>query len=60
MLLEAKKSDKEENMLKDALEGKKQILDKEYLRGFDGFESVVCYGISFFQKKALVRKLQFQ
>ena len=30
------------------------------LRGFDGFESVVCYGISFFQKKALVRKLQFQ
>ena len=32
----------------DALEGKQQIIDKEYLRGFNGFDSVVCYGISFF------------
>ncbi|MGX8703384.1 MAG: PD-(D/E)XK nuclease domain-containing protein, partial [bacterium] len=59
MLLEAKKSDKEENMEKDALEGRQQILDREYLRGFSGFESVVCYGISFFRKKALVKKLEF-
>ncbi len=57
MLLEAKKSEKEEDMEKDALEGRQQILDKEYLRGFSGFDSVVCYGISFFQKKALVIKL---
>ena len=57
MLLEAKKSEKEEDMGKDALEGKQQIIDKEYLRGFSGFDSVVCYGISFFQKKALVKKL---
>lgn len=59
MILEAKKSDKEEDMLKDALAGKQQIVDKEYMRGFDGFDSVVCYGISFFQKKALVKKLTF-
>ena len=58
MLLEAKKSEKEEDMERDALEGKQQIIDKEYLRGFNGFESVVCYGISFFQKKALVKKLE--
>ncbi|MBQ9437433.1 MAG: AAA family ATPase [Lachnospiraceae bacterium] len=57
MLLEAKKSDKAENMLKDALDGMRQIEEKEYLKGFDGFESVICYGISFFQKKALVKKL---
>ena len=57
MLLEAKKSEKEEYMEKDALEGRKQIIDKEYLRGFNGFDSVVCYGIAFFQKKALVKKL---
>lgn len=57
MLLEAKKSEKEEDMEKDALEGRQQIIDKEYLRGFNGFDSVVCYGISFFQKKALVKKL---
>ena len=57
MLLEAKKSQKEEDMPKDALEGRQQIVDKEYLRGFPGFESVMCYGISFFQKKALVKRL---
>ena len=59
MILEAKKSDMEEEMEKDALEGKQQIIDKEYLRGFKGFDSVICYGISFFQKKALVKKLIF-
>ena len=58
MLLEAKKSEKEEDMERDALEGKQQIIDKEYLRGFNGFESVVCYGVSFFQKKALVKRLE--
>ena len=57
MLLEAKKSKKEEDMEKDALEGRQQIIDKEYLRGFNGFDSVICYGISFFQKKAFVKKL---
>ena len=59
MLLEAKKSAKEANMEQDALDGRQQIIDKEYLRGFAGFDSVACYGISFFQKKALVKKLVF-
>ena len=58
MILEAKKSDKEEDMEKDALEGRQQIIDKEYLRDFKGFDSVKCYGISFFKKKALVKKLE--
>ena len=57
MILETKKSEKLEDMERDALEGKQQILDKEYLRGFTGFDSVICYGISFYQKKALVKKL---
>ena len=57
MILEAKKSDRESDMQKDALAGKQQIVDKQYLRGFPGFESVMCYGISFFRKKALVKKL---
>ena len=59
MLLEAKKSDREEEMEKDALDGRQQIIDMEYLRGFKGFDSVICYGISFFQKKALIKKLVF-
>lgn len=59
MILEAKRSDREEDMEKDALGGRQQIIEKEYLRGFNGFDSVICYGISFFQKKALVKKLAF-
>jgi hypothetical protein len=59
MILEAKKSDRESDMQKDALAGEQQIVDKQYLRGFPGFESVMCYGISFFRKKALVKKLTF-
>lgn len=58
MLLEAKKSDRMEDMEKNALEGKQQIINRDYLRGLEGFDSVVCYGISFFQKKALIRKLE--
>lgn len=58
MLLEAKKSDRMEDMEKNALEGKQQIINRDYLRGFEGFDSVICYGISFFQKKALIRKLE--
>ena len=59
MILETKRSERLQDMEKDALEGKWQILKKEYLRGFTGFESVICYGISFYQKKALVKKLHF-
>ena len=57
MLLEAKKSEKEEDMEKDALRGRQQIIDREYVKGLKGYESVICYGISFYQKKALVKKL---
>ena len=58
MILEAKKSDRPENMEKDCLDGKQQIIDKQYLRGFIGFQKVICYGIAFFQKQALIRKLE--
>ena len=34
-----------------------QIVDNEYAKNLDaGFETVLCYGIAFFQKEALVRK----
>ncbi len=57
MELEAKKSEKEEDMEKDAMRGIQQILDREYMKGLEGYESVVCYGIAFYKKKALVKKL---
>ena len=57
MLIETKKSKDESDMEKDAKEGLQQIVEKEYLAGFEGFDSVVAYGVSFYRKRALVRKL---
>ena len=57
MLIETKKSETEALMEKDALDGLKQIVDNRYLLGFEGFEQVTAYGISFYKKKALVKKL---
>jgi hypothetical protein len=40
----------------DCEEALRQILDCEYAKGLDEYE-VICYGIAFFRKSALVRKL---
>lgn len=57
MIIEAKKSSSVEDMEKDALAGVKQIVDREYLKGFEGYKSVLGYGVAFFRKMALVKKL---
>ena len=58
MIIEAKKSASRDDMEKDALAGGRQIVDKEYLKGFEGYKSVLCYGVAFFRKQALVKKLE--
>ncbi len=58
MIIEAKKSASRDDMEKDALAGGRQIADKEYLKGFEGYKSVLCYGVAFFRKQALVKKLE--
>ncbi len=57
MIIEAKKSASEENMEEDALAGVKQIVAREYLKGFEGYKSVLGYGVAFYKKMALVKKL---
>ncbi|MBQ6635890.1 MAG: AAA family ATPase [Lachnospiraceae bacterium] len=57
MILEAKKSDSEAHMKRDCEAGKQQILDNDYIKGFEGFDEVLCYGIAFYRKRALVRRL---
>ena len=45
-------------MEKDCDEALKQIVDNEYAKNLDeGFETVLCYGISFYRKTALIKKL---
>ena len=55
IIIEAKKSESESEMDKDCEEALKQIVTKKYAEGLYGYEQVLCYGISFFQKQARVQ-----
>ena len=58
MLIEAKKSDTQADMSADCDEALKQIENKGYARSLEpGYEKFLKYGISFFQKSAMIKKL---
>ena len=58
MIIEVKKADSRANMEKSCDDALKQILDHEYAKNLDdGYETVLCYGIAFFQKSAMIKKL---
>ena len=58
MIIEVKKADSKTNMEKCCDAALKQIVDNEYAKDLDtGFETVLCYGISFFRKSAMIKKL---
>ena len=56
LLIEAKKSLSESRMAVDCETALRQIVEHEYAKGLDEYE-VICYGVAFFRKKALVKKL---
>ena len=58
MIIEAKKSGDKEQMEQDADDALRQIVDKEYAKDLDDYDQVLCYGISFFKKSALVKELK--
>lgn len=57
IIIEAKRSKKEDNMDKDCDEAIGQILTGKYAEGLYGYRQILCYGISFFQKQAKVKKM---
>ena len=57
IIIEAKKSKKESDMDKDCDEAVNQIIMGKYAEGLYGYTQIFCYGISFFQKQAKVKKL---
>lgn len=57
LVIEAKKSDSEGQMEKDCDDALDQIVEKKYAEGLKGYRQIECYGISFFQKSALVKRL---
>jgi len=57
LVIEAKKSDSEGQMEKDCDDALEQIVEKKYAEALKGYRQIECYGIAFFQKSALVKKL---
>ena len=56
LIIEAKKSKQKEQMERDCTEALDQITKQEYAANMDGLE-VFCYGVAFYKKSALVKKL---
>ena len=58
MIIEVKKADTAHRMNEACDEAIQQILDKGYAKMIEpGYEKTICYGISFFQKSARIKKL---
>ena len=58
MIFEVKKADSEAQMDSACDEALKQIVDKGYARRIDpGYEKIICYGVAFFRKCAMIKKL---
>ena len=60
IIIEAKKSQKESDMNKDCDEAIDQIIVGKYAEGLYGYTEILCYGISFFQKQAKIKKWKKQ
>lgn len=61
VLIECKHSISEDDLIDDAKEGAKQIVEKKYLEEhrFKKYENAVGYGISFYKKQCYVVKLEY-
>ncbi len=58
MIIEAKRSMKEEDMDQDCDAAVSQIVNRKYAEGLCGYTRIRCYGIAFFQKHARVKRMQ--
>lgn len=58
LLIEAKKSNSAAQMEKDCTDALRQIVNRGYARNIEsGYEKVICYGVSFFRKSAMIKAL---
>ena len=57
MILEIKRSASKEEMAENCEKALEQIREQGYAKGIDpGYETVLCYGIAFYRKTALVKE----
>lgn len=57
IIIETKRSKKEDNLDQDCDRAVSQILSKKYAEGLYGYTQILCYGIAFFQKEARVKRV---
>ena len=57
IIIETKRSKKEDNLDQDCDRAVNQILSKKYAEGLYGYTQILCYGIAFFQKQARVKRV---
>ena len=57
LIIEAKKSASRGQMEHDCECALKQITERDYAAKYEDYDEVLCYGIAFYQKSALVKKL---
>ncbi|MCI8969247.1 MAG: hypothetical protein HFH75_17025 [Lachnospiraceae bacterium] len=55
IIIEAKRSEKEPQLETDCSKAVSQITAMKYADGLYGYEQILCYGIAFFQKRAMVK-----
>ena len=58
LIIKAKKSETEADLEKDCDKAIKQITEKKYAEGLYGYEQILCYGVAFCQKQAVVKKMR--
>ena len=56
LIIEAKKSNSRESMQYDCQDALNQIVQRDYAAKYEDYDEVLCYGIAFYQKSALVKK----
>lgn len=57
IIVEAKHSKKEADLGKDCDEALRQIVNERYAEGLYGYRQILCYGVAFYKKQAMVKRL---
>ncbi len=59
IIMEAKHSQNVNNMQTDCLKAVNQIVVRKYIEDFlDDYDNIVCYGVSFFKKRCLLKRIE--
>ena len=58
IIIEAKRSDRKSELEKDCESAIRQIAERQYADKLPGYKQIMCYGVAFYQKSALVKRMK--